>query len=164
MPIVTAETQLPATATEVWRHIGRFDAVRAWHPGVESSRLEDGGAVRRLTLADGGATVERLVSHDDVNRSYTYEFLEGSLPVRDYEATLAVDHDPDGSATVRWSSRFTAAGASEAEAAAMIRAFLEAGLDNLHEVFASAERPEAAPTRETEPAGLSAGDGGKPGE
>lgn len=164
MPIVTAETHLAATATEVWRRIGRFDAVPAWHPEVESSRLEDGGRIRRVKLADGGERVERLISHDDANRSYTYDFLEGSLPVRDYEATLAVEDDRHGSATIRWSSRFTAAGASETEAAAKIRDFMEAGLDNLHEVFGSAERPEAARTRETEPAGLSAADGGKPGE
>ena len=135
MAHVLAETQLPAPAADVWDRIGDFNAVPQWHPAIWASRLEDGGTVRRVSAAGGGQSVERLTDHDDSARRYSYELVDGPMPVSQYRATLAVEDDQDGGARVRWSADFTPAGAADADAEAAIGGFLRAGLDNLRRLY-----------------------------
>jgi len=110
---------------EMWRRIGDFHTLHTWHPWIEASEPAEGGAVRRLTTADGGTTVETLV--EEGPRSYTYRLDSGRLPVEDYLATLSV-RDEDGGCVVEWESRFdpTADDASE-----RVAAVYDAGLGNL---------------------------------
>ena len=55
-------------ADELWKMIGQFNALPDWHPAVTSSKLEDGGKLRRLSLLGGAQTVERLEKIDDGDR------------------------------------------------------------------------------------------------
>lgn len=81
MALVVAQAQLAAPAAEVWDRAGDFNAVPQWHPAIWASRLEDDGRVRRVSVVGGGESVERLIAHDDVTRSYSYELLNGPMPV-----------------------------------------------------------------------------------
>ena len=137
MSNVSMSTQLPVSADQVWSVIGNFNALAQWHPAVESSSLEEGGTVRRLTLAgDGGEIVERLEHHDDQSRSYTYSILQGPIPVEDYVSTLTVREAESGvGCVVEWSSEFTPSGAPESEAVAAVRGLYEAGLENLKKML-----------------------------
>lgn len=126
-------TELAAGADEVWAVVGDFNGLPEWLPPIERSELEDGG-VRRLTLRDGGEVVERLESHDDAGRSYSYRILESGLPVRDYRATVAVHERPDG-CEVEWQSTFEPEGASEEDAVAVIDGIYDTGLAALRERF-----------------------------
>ena len=135
MAHVQAETRLSAPAAAVWDRVGDFNAVQQWHPAISASRLEDGGTVRRVSVAGGGESVERLTARDDAARRYSYELVSGPMPVSRYRATLAVEDDQDGGSRVRWSAEYTPAGAAEADARAAIGGFLRAGLDNLRQLY-----------------------------
>lgn len=139
MSDVSMSTRLAVPAQQVWQLIGGWNAVADWHPGVEKSELEGGGEVRRLSIAGGGTFVEKLVHHDDGSRSYSYEIVDSPLPVANYRATITVGEDPEG-CKVTWSSNFDPAGASETDAAAMVRGIYEMGFKNLQRLFGTSDK------------------------
>lgn len=113
MPDVTTSTVVPADADTVWRVLRDFDGLPAFHPAITASELEDGarsdqvGAVRHLTLGDGGSVRERLVALDDRERRLVYAILESPFPVRDYRATMRVlPVTSTGECVVTWSVLF----------------------------------------------------------
>jgi hypothetical protein len=119
MPRAYASGVVPASADEVWSHIRDFNSLPAWHPAITASELTSGpgaevGAVRRLTLGDGGIVVERLLVLDDPDRSVTYEFVENPFGARRYIATLRVAPvTATGEAFVEWWAEFDAEAADE---------------------------------------------------
>jgi len=128
-------TKVPIGAEELWKVIGGFNALPDWHPGIEKSELEDGGSVRRLSLAGGITVVEKLIDSNDSQRTYTYKIENAPLPVANYVATLKVRQNEDGStSTVDWSGEFEPLG-PEAEAIATIQGVYQAGFDNLKKMF-----------------------------
>jgi Polyketide cyclase / dehydrase and lipid transport len=130
---------LAASAEEVWRLIGGYDALSEWHPAVERSALEDAGRVRRLSLRGGGALLERLHAFSEREHSYAYSIEEGPLPVANYRSTLSVrDRGGKRGCEVFWSGDFAPAGATESEAVAVIRGIYRAGLDTLAKRFGDA--------------------------
>jgi len=122
MPRPYASGVVPASADAVWEVVRAFDGLPSWHPAIASSELTSGsegqvGAVRRLTLGDGGVVTERLVTLDDGDRSYTYTF-DGPNPfgVRRYVSTVRVAAVTDtGQAFVEWWSEYDAEAADEAK-------------------------------------------------
>lgn len=113
MPDVSTSTVVPADAEAVWSVVRDFDGLPTWHPGISASELEDGartdqvGAVRHLTLGDGGAVREQLVALDDRERRLTYSILESPFPVRDYRSTIGVlPVAASGECVVTWSVLF----------------------------------------------------------
>jgi hypothetical protein len=129
---VKRSAHLAADAASVWRRIGAFGRLDAWHPAVAACTLEggDGDPVRRLTTVDGAVLRERLVAASGADMTYSYTILESPLPVADYRSTLAVAPTGSGSVVV-WSSTFRASGASDADAAGVIAGIYEAGLNAL---------------------------------
>lgn len=109
MPKPYASAVINAPADEVWSFVRDFNNLNEWLPAVGSSEIEGGqdagvvGCVRRLTLQDGGVAKERLLVLDDVDRSYTYEFVESPFPVRSYRSTIRVAPVTDtGQTFVEW--------------------------------------------------------------
>ena len=140
MTIVKETVSLNASATDIWSYIGDFDQLDSWHPAVAASKTEQDGSnkIRHLTLGDGSKIVERLDSHDDEARSYTYTILEaGPLPVQNYRSTIEVTGN-SSVATVVWSSEFEPQGTSEADAQAAISGVYTGGFAALVEKFGSA--------------------------
>ncbi|HEY5703822.1 MAG TPA: SRPBCC family protein [Gammaproteobacteria bacterium] len=135
MAKVKVETELDQAPQEVWDLIGGFDALPDWHPAVEKSELEEEGSMRRLSLVGGGTIVEKLEKKSDNERVYSYSIVESPLPVANYKATISVKDDGSGKAKVEWSGEFTASGASENDAVAVIEGIYQAGLDNLKKMF-----------------------------
>jgi hypothetical protein len=120
MPRSYASGVVPASADEVWALVRDFDGLPKWHPHITGSELTAGGsgaeigAVRRLTLGDGGIVVERLLVLDDPDRSVTYEFVENPFGARRYIATLRVAPvTASGEAFVEWWAEFDAEAADE---------------------------------------------------
>ena len=69
--------------------------MNSWHPAVAKDEIVEGenntaGAVRLLTLKDGGTIKEKLLSFDDAGRTFRYSIVEGVLPVSDYTSTFTV--------------------------------------------------------------------------
>lgn len=114
MALSYASTVIAAPADDVWARIRDFNGLPTWHSGlVASSEIEDGlagdqvGGIRSFTLADGTHIREKLLSHSDVDRSYTYDFQSSPFDVDNYEATLRVREVTDGDASfVEWSTTF----------------------------------------------------------
>jgi hypothetical protein len=98
-----ASTVIDAPADEVWGVIRDFNGLADWHGAlVAKSEIEDGkagdqvGAVRSFTLADGTHLRERLLSHSDAQRAYSYNFEKTPFDVDNYHATIKVTPVTDG--------------------------------------------------------------------
>lgn len=114
----------------VWALIGGFDSLPDWLPFIRESIVSEGGRVRSLKDPDGNAIVERLISFDEVARSYSYSILQSPFPISRYLATLRVSADGQGS-LVEWFGEFTPNGVSEADAEALFKGVYEGGMEAL---------------------------------
>jgi len=135
MAKVSMQSPVSMSADELWKLIGQFNAIPEWHPSVSSSKLEDGGRIRRLSLLGGGEIVERLEQIEQGDRLYRYSIVSGPLPVANYTATLRVKDDGKGKAIVEWSSEFDPAGATETDATAAVQDIYRMGFENLRKMF-----------------------------
>ena len=107
-------TVVDKPAKEVWAAIRDFNGLATWFSDVVTqSEIEDGksgdevGAVRSFTLADGTHLRERLLSHSDAQRSYSYNFEKTPFDVDRYHATIKVTPVIDGDkAFVEWWTTF----------------------------------------------------------
>jgi len=135
---------LPGSPEATWSVIADYCGIEKWHPAIAKCQIAAGtanrpGAVRVLTLRDGGALVrEELTNHDPKKRSYSYKILEGPLPIESYAATITVNPGTGGGSVVEWSSTFKGApGADEAAARAVIEGIYDAGLASLKAMTAA---------------------------
>ncbi|MFF8973818.1 SRPBCC family protein [Streptomyces sp. NPDC014995] len=133
---------VPATAESVWQVLRPFDGLPQWHPAIESSVLEEGGAttvgaLRRLRFAGGDTTVlERLTALDDTARTFTYELVEHPFPVRSSVSTLRVLPVIDtGEAFVEWSAESEEDTADSAAAQTLVEELYGSGLAALQRRF-----------------------------
>ena len=83
---------IDAPLKRVWAAVRAFDGVVNWNPGVTVARMETGsatsvGSVRHLDIVDGTIFRETLLAHSDADHFYTYDIVEGPLPVTDYVST-----------------------------------------------------------------------------
>lgn len=108
---------IDAPIERVWEIMRDFNDMPSYHPGIKGSLVEGGdssdkvGCVRRLTLADGFVR-ERLLCLDDGNFVFTYEIIEGTLPVRGYVAGVRLHRITDGNRTfAEWWADFEVVGA-----------------------------------------------------
>ena len=103
---------LDAPVDRVWAAVRAFDGVVNWNPGVAAARLETGGptevgAVRHLDIVDGTVFRETLLAHSDLERFYTYDILEGPLPVTGYISSHRFIPITDSNQTLGiWESTF----------------------------------------------------------
>jgi polyketide cyclase/dehydrase/lipid transport protein len=143
----------PGHPPKVWEVAGEFCSIKDWHPAIaDCKETEEGGATFRiLTLKDNGGTIkEKLVDKDDVEMSYSYEIVEGPLPVKNYQAKFWVEEDeksPDRS-TIFWEADFDANGVSDDEAAKVIRDIFMAGLKGIKQKMLP---PEGGGNGDSEP-------------
>lgn len=138
MTRVSVLSTIRAPARDVWQLVGDFGALAKWHPAFAASVAEKRGddTVRRLTLVNGGAILERLEERDDAARRCVYTIIEGPLPVTDYLACMQVRAAEDASScTVEWKAEFLADGVPETDAEQLISGVFQAGLNNLRRRF-----------------------------
>ncbi|SEJ44962.1 Polyketide cyclase / dehydrase and lipid transport [Azotobacter beijerinckii] len=128
---VSVSVSIARPAEQVWAILGGFDFLPRWVEPIASSRLDDGGRLRRLETVDGAVIVERLLEFSDSERQYSYALLESPFPVSDYVGRMAVRDDGAGGAQATWSSRFRSQGVDEVEIAADFEGFYQAGLERL---------------------------------
>ncbi|WP_256973376.1 tyrosine-protein phosphatase [Rhodococcus sp. NCIMB 12038] len=101
---VTETCVIRTTPDAVWKVGGDTANVADWIPALEKSHQH--GDLRYATFANGGGeATERIVHHDDPQRSYTYEYVSGPLPLSFYSSTFTVNDHPEG-AEVVWSAEF----------------------------------------------------------
>jgi polyketide cyclase/dehydrase/lipid transport protein len=138
---VQKEITVNASPETTWKMIGDFNHLDVWHPVVVASELTQGnnqtaGAVRVLTLGNGAAITEKLLTHNNGNNSYSYEITESPLPVSGYVSEISVSATEDGKSVVRWTSSFDAKkGFADEEAVNTISGVYDAGLMSLQKHF-----------------------------
>jgi len=122
---------IAAPAAAVWKQVRDFGGLSAWLPSIASSEIVVGennvvGAVRLLTLPDGGQVREELLAHDDATHSLSYSILEAPLPVKDYRSTITVRKAGEGT-EVEWNGSFDAG----PEMVEVFTGIYRGGLENL---------------------------------
>ena len=145
-PVLKANESVEINAKEadVWSKMSNFGDLGAWHPAVKSTEIVKGtnnkkGAVRLLTLQDGGTIKEKLEAYSTKKHSYSYAILEGVLPVSSYHSTIKLIPESGGKTKVVWSSNFKrkdisdapAQGQGDDDAVKTISGVYRGGLDNL---------------------------------
>jgi len=122
---------LPCAPEKVWAEIGGFGDIASWHPGVTASETFDieGETHRHLRLPDGGLILERLIETGP--HHYTYEMVDGPMPLADHRATLSCVAEAGG-CHVFWSSIFDP---SDPSADDIVAGFYEQGLRALRERY-----------------------------
>ena len=110
---VRETANIAASPDAVWAVVGDVATISDWVPAIETSSLE--GDIRTAVFAGGGGTAhERIVSLDDSGRTYTYEYLDGPLPLKRYVSTITISGAPDDAgAAVVWDAEFSAGSAEE---------------------------------------------------
>lgn len=106
---VTETVEIAAPPDVVWVKVKDFNGMHNWHPAVKKTDIIEGennkkGAVRVLTLGDGGTIKEKLLAHGD--KSLKYNIMEGVLPVSDYVSTIRVKPGKSGGSLVEWQGKF----------------------------------------------------------
>lgn len=141
-----------APVEAVWPVVRDFNGLPNWLPGVAASRIEGGrdadtvGAVRLLSLADGGACSERLVALDDSRYMVSYSFVQQIFPITDHRAVLQLVPVTNGEKTfVCWTAEFSDLPGHEGETAPIMQAHVfVAGLTTLAEKCRGAAAPAGA--------------------
>ena len=148
---VKKRIEAPGLPPEIWEVVGEsFCAIKTWHPAVaECEETKDGDVTfRTLTLKDGAKIKEKLTGTEDL--AYTYEIVEGPLPVTNYSSKLwlEVDDEPDRS-IIYWQSEFEPAdGTSEDDAKKIITGILGDGVKGIKKAALAAwdaKHPDEAP-------------------
>lgn len=117
------------SGAQMWERIGDPRDLCRWHPAIEATEMTDDDRSRINTLTGGGRVSETILEQGE--RHHTYRIDESPLPLETFTGTIRV-RDEDGSACiVQWDAAFDAAGIPDAEAAELVRGFLQAGLDAL---------------------------------
>lgn len=131
--------EINAKASDVWAKVSNYGDLGAWHPAVKSTEIVEGknnekGAIRLLTLQDGGTIKEKLEFYSAARKRYAYTILEGVLPVSDYHSTISVKGIGENKTRVTWLGKFKSAGASDEDAQSTITGVYKGGLDNLKKI------------------------------
>jgi mxaD protein len=136
---VSRSATIDAAPQTVWKLVGGFDTLDVWHPAVVKSVVQGTdagkGAVRTLTLGDGGVLTEPLVSHNAARMSYTYRITKSPLPIKNYTATISLAPAGDGKTTMTWSADFDANGKPDKEVAELMTGVYDAGLAKVVSIF-----------------------------
>ncbi len=130
MKVVVEET-VAAAADKVFAAIGDFAGLERNEMIKDFTVTGSGvGAVRSITLANGGIIEERLEKHDAQARSFTYAIIneQTALPVAKYVSTVVVTSIDAASSKVNWSSTFEPVGIPEAQAETIIAGVYKGGI------------------------------------
>jgi mxaD protein len=157
---VSEKIAINAPAAVVWAKVKNFGDLGAWHPAVAKTEIigkknNVKGAVRLLTLQDGGTIKEKLLIYNEKGMTFEYQILEGVLPVSSYVSWITVKGSKTGATTVVWKSTFKrkdtsanpAEGQDDATAVKTITNVYKAGLENLKKISEAAmgiECPQGA--------------------
>ncbi len=117
---------IDAPIEKVWGVMRDYNGMPSYHPGISKSVIEGEGpsdrvgCVRRLTLGEGFVR-ERLLCMDDRNYAFSYEIIEGTLPVRGYVAGVRLRRVTAGNRTfAEWWADFEVVGADRDAVVAQI--------------------------------------------
>lgn len=135
---VVESISINAPASKVWAKVANFGDLGAFHPAVAKTEIKSGknntvGAVRLLTLQDGGTVNETLTAYSVDQMRYAYVINESVLPVSHYSANIQVKPMGATKSEVVWTAKFKRKDLSASPAKGQDD---KAGTDTIHAVFA----------------------------
>lgn len=137
---VREEVSISAPAAKVWSTVSNFNDLGAWHPAVKSTEIVSGennkvGAVRLLTLQDGGTVKEKLLAYKAKGKTFKYSILESVFPVSDYVSSVTVKADGKDKSLIVWEGTFKhKQGSDDDTAVKTMTSVYRGGLDNLKKI------------------------------
>lgn len=131
-----------APAAKVWAIAGNFSAPQSWVTGVKSVKLDkrNNEDYRIITTVGGKTITDKLHHKKEQDMELKYEFIEGALPVTNYNIKITVKDLGAGKSEARWFARYyrlyamnppIPAGQDDASAKAAIDALVKTSLANL---------------------------------
>lgn len=144
---VTEKVELAAPPDKTWEAIKDYDGLHNWHPAFASDEITKGknnakGAVRVLTLKDGGKITEELLAYSAKGMNMKYRITDSPLPITAYVSTIKVTPSKDGGSVVTWSSTFKGKdaqpkeGTDDASLKKLVSGVYTSGFDNLKTMLA----------------------------
>lgn len=131
MATLTVRDEIAAPADKVWDLIRDFGGIDEWAAGVESCSVEGEGvgAVRTLGMPGGLSLQERLESHDDAAKSFSYAIVGNPpLPFANYLSTVKLAEAGPGRCAIEWTGRFDPNEGAEKQAENIVRGIYTGGI------------------------------------
>ena len=137
MAEVKASGTINADADQVRSLVRNFSELDKFVEAVADCTTEGKGigAVRTLTLADGGEVKEKLESLDADQRLLTYSIIESPMPIENYSGTMQVKMIKNGKSEFIWSSTFDARDGTEQEMEEALENLYKLGVEGLQQKF-----------------------------
>lgn len=137
MAKVKVSGTINAGADQVWNSVSNFNELDKFVEAVADCTTEGTGigAVRTLTLADGGEVKEKLESLDPDQHLLTYSIVESPMPIQNYTGTMQVDELEEGRSMFTWSSTFDAADGTEDDMKEALEGLYNLGVEGLQQRF-----------------------------
>lgn len=87
-----------------WQAISRIGGLERWFPIIAACTVTGSGegAVRHMTLADGGEIQDRIDLIDHAAQTLKYTRFESPFPVRSYQGIVEVRDAGPGKTTLSW--------------------------------------------------------------
>lgn len=122
-----------SSAEDVWMAISDFNGFGKFIPAIENSTMKGSGtgAIRTITLGDGGKIIETLIGFNEPERSLSYEINESPLPIEGYVSVMKVKEISSDKCELFWSSVFEPKDVSDVEAKEIIEGFYSMGIEGL---------------------------------
>lgn len=136
---ITKKLNVPADV--VWQAIRKIGRLDVWFPFIETCRVEGegAGALRYMTIADGGGDIQDSIEEiDDVNKRLVYLRPVSPFPVSYYKGTVEVFRSYDGLGIVAWTIEFESRPEDAAAVAELVQGAISAGIDGMEKDLLSA--------------------------
>jgi len=126
-----------APAEDVWKLVSNFNGLDKFVEAIANCTMEGSsiGAVRTLTLQDGGKVREKLENLDADNKALTYSIVKSPMPIKNYTGTIAVKVISDRQSEFTWSSTFEAADGTEEDMKEALEGLYKLGVEGLQQKF-----------------------------
>ena len=101
---INATKIISASADQIWAAISSIDGLDRWFPIIaDCSVFGTGeGAIRAMTLVDGGKITDRIDLIDNKERMLCYNRIESPFPVQSYLGTVKVNRVNEAKAKLSW--------------------------------------------------------------
>ncbi len=129
MTVVTVDHVFDLPVDELWSLIGDFGDMGKWSGRPPEACIQEGdgvGAIRTLTLEDGGKILDRLEAQEPYR--YSYSIISSPLPFKSYRATMAVEPIDSRSSRFTWTGEFEPKGMTDDEGIAFTTRMYKMGI------------------------------------
>jgi hypothetical protein len=128
---------IDTSADNVWELVSDFGGLDIFVEAVERCTVkgQGAGAVRTLTLQDGGKVEEKLESFDNDKMVLEYSILESPMPIKNYTGRMEVNKLNDNQSEFIWSSTFEAEDGTERDMKKALAGLYSVGVEGLKERF-----------------------------